>query len=171
MGAFTAGMPAQPLNAGLAAYAGGDWNLAASQAHERLKVARDDPVALCLLARASVRLGRDSTATAIYSRLGDQLMTAEDLCLSGIATARAGDQERAMEIWEKARTAEPDHAETLFELTRRLLPDGSAGPGRGDRAPARGPSRLGGARGGVAGHGSVATGRRCRSCHGVAARS
>ena len=40
------------------------------RARERLKVAGDDVAALRLLARALVRLGRDSSALAVYNRLG-----------------------------------------------------------------------------------------------------
>ncbi len=45
-------------------------------------------------------------------------MLAEDLCLLGITLARLGDQPGALQVWEQARSVEPKHAETLFELTR-----------------------------------------------------
>ena len=83
-----------------------------------LKAAANDVAALRLLARASVRLGRDSSAKAIYHRLGPEAMLADDLCLLGIALTRAGNRQGAVEVWEQARAADPNHAETLFELTR-----------------------------------------------------
>jgi len=105
---------------GLDAYARGDWEAAAGLARARLKVAGDDVAALRLLARASVRLGRDSSAMSIYRRLGPQAMLADDLCLLGIALTRTGN-DRGLEVWEQARSSDPNHAETLFELTRAYV--------------------------------------------------
>ena len=76
------------------------------------------PMRLRLLARASVRLGRDDAARTFFHRLGPRAMLAEDLCLLGITLARIGDQPGALQVWEQARSLEPNHAETLFELTR-----------------------------------------------------
>ena len=45
---------------GLDAYARGDWETAAKVARERIKEFNDDLAAVQLLARTSVRLGRDS---------------------------------------------------------------------------------------------------------------
>src|SRR4051794_30665234 len=70
--------PSDPLGSAIAAYAGGDWSMAAGLARERLKSAADDSAALRLLARASVRSGRDSAAQSINERLEARLMTAED---------------------------------------------------------------------------------------------
>jgi len=103
---------------GLDAYARGDWETAAGLARARLRASGDDVAALRLLARASVRLGRDSSATAIYQRLGPRAMLADDLYLLGIALARDGNSQGGLEVWEQARSAAPNHAETLFELTR-----------------------------------------------------
>ncbi len=50
--------PADPLEQGFAAYARGEWQEAARIARERLKASADNPTALRLMARASVRLGR-----------------------------------------------------------------------------------------------------------------
>jgi tetratricopeptide (TPR) repeat protein len=108
---------ASTVQRGWAAYSHGDWEDAAELARGRLRVKGDDADALRLLARASVRLGRDSSAMGVYGKLGSEAMTAEDLCLLGIALNRSGNP-RALEVWEQARAAEPDHAETLFELTR-----------------------------------------------------
>ena len=109
---------ADPIKRGLDAYAHGDWEAAAGLARTRLLAASDDNAALQLLARSSVRLGRDSWAMAIYQRLGLQAMSTEDLCLVGIALTRTGNRKGGLEVWEEARTADPNHAETLFELTR-----------------------------------------------------
>ncbi len=106
-----------PLMPGWRAYSEGDWEKALELARERLKVNGDDITALRLLARASIRLGRDSSAMAVYNKMGSGAMTAEDLCLLGIALNRSGNN-RALEVWEQAFAAEPNHAETLFELTR-----------------------------------------------------
>ena len=102
---------------GWAAYARGDWEIAVERARERLKGAGDDTTALRLLARASVRLGRDSSALAVYDRLGSDAIAPDDLCLMGIALTRSGDT-RGVKVWEQALAAEPNHPETLFELTR-----------------------------------------------------
>jgi tetratricopeptide (TPR) repeat protein len=45
-------------------------------------------------------------------------MLADDLCLLGIALARSGNRQGALDVWEQARVANANHAETLFELTR-----------------------------------------------------
>jgi len=112
---------AKPVGRGLDAYARGDWETAAALARARLKVAGDDAAALRLLARASVRLGRDSSAMSIYKRLGPQAMLADDLCLLGIALTRTGNHQGGLEVWEQAGSIDPNHAETLFELTRAYL--------------------------------------------------
>jgi Flp pilus assembly protein TadD len=84
----------------------------------RLKVKANDADALRLLARASVRLGHDEAARAIFRRLGSQSMLAEDPCLLGISLTRLDDRQGALQVWEQARSLDPNHAETLFELTR-----------------------------------------------------
>ena len=94
-------LPADPVKQGWAAYARGDWEVAVERARERLKTAGDDTDALRLLARASVRLGRDSSALAVFGRLGADAMTPDDLCLLGIALIRSGNS-RGLEVWEQA---------------------------------------------------------------------
>jgi tetratricopeptide (TPR) repeat protein len=110
-------LASDPLKSGWRAYAEGNWEKALELARERLKVTRDDTEALRLLARSSIRLGRDSSGMAVYSQVGPNAMTADDLCVLGIALTRSGNN-RALEVWEQACAAEPNHAETLFELTR-----------------------------------------------------
>jgi tetratricopeptide (TPR) repeat protein len=107
---------------GQRAYERGDWEGVVSASRARLKANRDDVTALRLLARALVRLGRDSTALAVFQRLGPQAMLPDDLCLLGIALTHSGNS-RGLEVWEQARSADPNHAETLFELTRTYLAD------------------------------------------------
>ena len=108
---------ADPLKRGTAAYAHGDWEEAARLARVRLKASADDSAALKLLARASVRQGRTSTALAAFDRLGPQALLPEDLYLLGIALKNEGNDKRAVQVWEQARAADPRHAETLLNLT------------------------------------------------------
>ena len=109
--------PADPLEGATAAYSRGDWEEAARLARVRLKTGADDPAALRLVARASVRLGRTAAARAVFNRLGSQEMLPEDLYLLGIALKSDGDDKRAVQVWEQARAADPKHAETLLKLT------------------------------------------------------
>jgi len=90
-------------------------------ARERLKAAHDDREALRLLARSSIRLGRDSSAMSVYEQLGSSAMAAEDLYLLGIALARTGHPKGSIEVWEQALKADPDHAETLHEMIKVQL--------------------------------------------------
>jgi tetratricopeptide (TPR) repeat protein len=108
---------------GWVAYERGEWEAAAGLARRRLKVKANDADALRLLARASVRLGRNEAARALFRRLGSQAMLAEDLCLLGISLTRLGDRRRALQVWEQARSLDPNHVETLFELTRAYFAD------------------------------------------------
>ncbi|MGP0068598.1 MAG: tetratricopeptide repeat protein [Isosphaeraceae bacterium] len=110
-----------PSNPGEEAYSRGDWEKAADLARGRLKAAGEDPDGLRLLARASVRLGRDVSAMGIYQRLGPEAMHAEDLYLLGLALKRTGKTKSAREVWEIARSRDPAHAGTLFELTQAYL--------------------------------------------------
>jgi tetratricopeptide (TPR) repeat protein len=104
---------------GLAAYAQGDWSLAADLARRRLKAEPGDLEARRLLARSIARLGRDADANAMFARLGSDSLQAEDLLLLGKGLDRAGRKEEAGRIWEKALRLEPDHAETLEQLMIR----------------------------------------------------
>ena len=75
---------------GKAAYAAGDWSRAADHARTRLRAAPTDLEALRLLARASARLGRDSSANALFERLGSAALRSEDLYLLGLGLNRSG---------------------------------------------------------------------------------
>jgi tetratricopeptide (TPR) repeat protein len=109
---------ADPLARGRAAYDRGDWAAAADLARERLKAASGDRDGLRLMARASARLGRDDFAAALFNQLPDSALRAEDLYLVGLTLQRAGKRSSAVEVWERARSLDATHAETLFELTR-----------------------------------------------------
>ena len=115
---------ADPLTQGLAAYARGEWEEAARLARARLKTGADDPAALRLLARASVRLGRTPAALALFKRLGPEALLPDDLYLLGVALNHDGNDTGAVQVWEQARAADPKHPETLFELTRVYIAAG-----------------------------------------------
>ena len=108
-------LPSDPVEQGWAALARGEWNVAAELARGRLKAADDDKSALRLLARSLVQMGRDSSAVAVYNRLGQDTLAADDLYLLGIALTRTGDP-RGIKAWEQARLGAPNHPEILFEL-------------------------------------------------------
>jgi tetratricopeptide (TPR) repeat protein len=114
---------ASPSERAESAYARGDWATAVNLARACLKTNAKDVAALRLLARGLIRLGRHSAALSVYERVGRGAMAADDLCLLGIALTRSGNS-RGIELWERARQADPDHAETLFELTRAYRADG-----------------------------------------------
>ncbi len=119
------GFRRSPSSLGIMAYARADWETAAEQARSRLKVEPNDREALRLLARASSRRGRDNTAEGIYRRLGASAMEPEDLFLLGRALLRQGRIEPGLAALGAARDADPDHAETLNELTRYWSESGS----------------------------------------------
>jgi tetratricopeptide (TPR) repeat protein len=116
-----AGHPPDLLARARAAYDREDWEAANELARQHLKVARADRDGLRLLARASIRLGSDTAALSTYARLPATDMQVEDLCLLGGSLTREGKRTSAMKVWEDARSRDPGHAETLFELTRAYL--------------------------------------------------
>jgi hypothetical protein len=108
-----------PLTEARAAYANGEWERAANLSRRLLKTKHSDPDLLRLLARASVRLNRDETASAIYDRrLGISELQPEDLFLVGLTFVRAGKPDLAVEVWEKSMKSGPDHPELLDHLAR-----------------------------------------------------
>ena len=114
--------PAPDLMArGVAAYRRGDWSAASDLARLRLKQEADDHKALRLLARGAARLGRDGSATAIYTRLGKGRMEVEDHYLSGRILDRGDRKELALKAWATALEVDPNHPETLDEVTRLLF--------------------------------------------------
>ena len=114
--AWPHGQP-DPLEQGRAAYNLGDWGAAERAARARLRVRADDPDALRLMARASVHLGRTPAALAIFERLGPKAMLPDDLCQLGVALAKDGNTQGAIEVLRQALAAEPDHAEALVRLS------------------------------------------------------
>jgi len=109
------------LSPGVDAYARGDWTTAANVARERLKIARDDFAAVRLLARASVQLGRDSSALSLFEQLEPASMTADDFHLLGIALFRTDNRAGAVTVWQQALRSNPDHPETLYKLIQVYL--------------------------------------------------
>jgi len=116
--------PGNLLRTGFSAYERGDWELAARLAKQHLRTSAGDLDALRLLARASVRLGRDSSAISLFEQIGPPGMMSEDLYLLGVCLKRMGNR-RGAEVWEEGRLADPDHpeileglAQTYFELDR-----------------------------------------------------
>jgi predicted CXXCH cytochrome family protein len=101
------------------AYNNRQWASAADLARQALKMRRDDPAALKLLARSSARLGRADIAIAIYTRsLDPKAIEAEDDLLLGQALERRGQLDRALATWNKL--LEPGRAAPhwLDELAR-----------------------------------------------------
>src|SRR5262249_42729226 len=107
---------------GAAAYAAGDFSRAAELARQRFKAAPGDVDALRLLARATARLGRDTSANALFARLGPSAMEAEDLYLLGLGLDHAGQRDAAGRVWERALGPRPAPAETRARLLRREMP-------------------------------------------------
>ncbi len=105
-----------PVALGVAAYDQGRWREALAFAQQRLAAAKDDPRALRLLARATVRLGGLPQAQAIYDRLGPSDLEAEDYCVMGLASNLAGEPLAAREVLLRGLRLDPDHAESLHLL-------------------------------------------------------
>jgi tetratricopeptide (TPR) repeat protein len=113
---------ADPLAKASAAYAKGEWSTAAELARSALIERKDDPAALRLLARSSVRLGRDDLAVAIYTRrLDDKVIETPDYFLLGLAQERQGHAEAAARAWKKVVDASHVDPGSLEELARLHL--------------------------------------------------
>ena len=80
----------------------------------RLKGTTDDRAAVRLLARASVHLGRDSSALLLFERIGNRSMMADDLYLLGVALSRTGNDKGSAEEWTQGLRADPDHPQILY---------------------------------------------------------
>ncbi len=113
--------PTTTDQSGWAEFKRGEWDKAAATARARLKTKPADTDAVRLLARSSVRLGRDDAARSLFRRLGPEAMEAEDLYLLGLTLSRIGDAHGAFQVWEQARQLEPKHADTLEELAHAYL--------------------------------------------------
>ncbi|MDR3632202.1 MAG: tetratricopeptide repeat protein [Isosphaeraceae bacterium] len=103
---------------GNAAYAAGDWNSALGFARERLRTEPGDREAQRLLARASLRLGKEQPARSIYGALGGtKEMNAEDLYLLGRLLREKGEQDMAVECLSQGLSRDSNHPELLREMT------------------------------------------------------
>ena len=104
-----------------AAYDRGDWSRAADLARQRLKTDASDITALRLLARSSIRMGRDDAGALIYDgRLAAQVLEPEDAFLRGLAAVRQGHEQKALAVWSKAAAEPPDQPELLLSLANLL---------------------------------------------------
>jgi tetratricopeptide (TPR) repeat protein len=110
------GARSSPLAEGTLAYRREEWARAADMARTRLKNHPEDEEGLRLLARATARLGRDAQANALFARLGERNLQAEDRYLLGLGLNRAGQAGPAIRLWEQALAAEPEHAGALEQL-------------------------------------------------------
>ncbi len=108
--------PASPLKQGIAAYDRQDWPSAEKGARAQLKIRRDDPEAMRLLARALFQQGRDEPAMALCERLGDSRLEAEDFLLLGHAVLRSGKRESAIQLWRRAVGKDPHHNQSWMAL-------------------------------------------------------
>lgn len=109
------------VDQGRAAYDRGDWETASNLARQRLKIDQDDREAIRLLARASARKGRVQAAMALFDRVGNERLEAEDLYLIGLCLTRKGMVREAEEVWKKALIADANHPETLDAEARRMI--------------------------------------------------
>ena len=71
-----------------------------------------------LLARASVHLGRDSSALSLFERIGNRSMMADDLYLLGVALSRTGNDKGSTEVWKQGLRADPDHPQILHGMIK-----------------------------------------------------
>jgi tetratricopeptide (TPR) repeat protein len=106
-------MTPKEISLGVAAYNRGNWSEAEKLALERLRIAKDDPEGLRLLARASARLGRHPTAQALYAGLAPKLARAEDYYLLGLGKSTSGEAVAAQSFLSLAVAADPRHVEAL----------------------------------------------------------
>jgi tetratricopeptide (TPR) repeat protein len=109
------------LEQGWSAYRESRWNDALSFANQRLKEDSNDREALRLRTRASARLQQDDITIAGYLRLQSEDAKAEDFFLLGDALFRQGDATAGEQMWQRALSADPAHAETIAALTRQLV--------------------------------------------------
>jgi tetratricopeptide (TPR) repeat protein len=109
---------ANPETSALTAYEQGNWKRAAELSRQSLKAKGDDPALLRVYARASARMEHDATAKAVYDRIGTAQFEPEDSFLFGLTFARAGNLDRAFDIWNKAIESGSDNSEMLDHLAR-----------------------------------------------------
>jgi tetratricopeptide (TPR) repeat protein len=101
------------------AYRAGQWADAAELARKTLTARQDDAEALRLLARASVRLGRDTAALAIYQRrLDPKALEAEDHLLLGSVYQRQARADAAALAFKRVLDTGTVPPQVLEELAR-----------------------------------------------------
>jgi hypothetical protein len=61
-------------------------------------------------------MGRGGQSNALFARLGEDALAAEDLYLLGLGLKQAGQVDSALAIWEKALGLDRDHAELIEQL-------------------------------------------------------
>jgi tetratricopeptide (TPR) repeat protein len=104
------------------AYAQGDFPRAAELARASLKNSPSDKESLRVLARSTARMGRHVAANALFARLGEHALQAEDRFLLGVGLRRAGQVDDARRVWEGALHQDPIHAETIEQLVDLYIP-------------------------------------------------
>jgi predicted CXXCH cytochrome family protein len=113
---------ASPLRPGLRAYERGDWDAAMKCAEKVLQTRPGDAMALRLLARSAVHLGRDELAVALYTRhLTNKSFEPEDFVLMGLVMRRRGQEDKALKIWGKALELKPLSPRLLDDLAQLFL--------------------------------------------------
>ena len=93
-----------------------------------------------LLARASVDLGRDSSALLLFERIGNRSMMADDLYLLGVALSRTGNDKGSTEVWTQGLRADPDHPQILHGMIKVNLKMDRFPGGRGGSPLAKQPA-------------------------------
>lgn len=108
-----------------AAYRRGEWDLADRLAAARLSASPGDFRALRLRARSAARLGRDSAARDLFTRLGGAAaMEPEDLWLLGRIIERQGNREAARDCWIEGLRQDPNNPDLLREIVLDRLETG-----------------------------------------------
>ncbi len=114
-----------PLARGKTAYSRQDWESAANLARAHLKAVPEDGEALRLLARATLRLGREQPARSIYGDLGSlEHLEPEDLYLLGRLFRDQGEQDMAVYCWDQGLKVDPKQPFLLLEMAKLELAAG-----------------------------------------------
>ena len=114
-----------PLARAKTAYSQEDWKSAANLARAHLKAAPKDEEALRLLARATLRLGREQPARSIYGDLGGlERLQPEDLYLLGRLFRDQGERDMAVHSWNQGLKVDPKHPFLLLEMAKLELAAG-----------------------------------------------
>ncbi len=116
---FAPGPGAKPADEGRAALAREDFRGARSWATGILLKSPGDRSAMQVMARASVGLGDDDTASRYFGWIGEGAMEADDYLALATSLDRRGQGDAALAVMERARKFDPGHAPTLHALARR----------------------------------------------------